>query len=104
MAPPGSEPPPPEPPIDQTGVEPAVLRVMSLNLYGWATMPGAAPDYAALIEAQSVDVLGIQEGNWDWEIEGWPTDYSATAARWFSSWTEASTASWLVTLPVRGGR
>jgi hypothetical protein len=49
---------------------------MSLNIYGWATMPGAAPEYAALIEAQNVDVLGIQEGNWDWEIEGWPTDYS----------------------------
>jgi len=62
--------------MDQTGVEPALLRVMSLNIYGWATMPGAAPDYAALIEAQNVDVLGIQEGNWDWEIEGWPTDYS----------------------------
>jgi endonuclease/exonuclease/phosphatase family metal-dependent hydrolase len=49
---------------------------MSLNIYGWATMPEAAPEYAALVEAQGVDVLGIQEGNWDWEIEGWPTDYS----------------------------
>ena len=55
---------------------PQALRVMSLNIYGWATMPDSAPEYAALIEAQSVDVLGIQEGNWDWEIEGWPTDYS----------------------------
>lgn len=76
LAPPGPEPPPTEPPVDKTGAEPAVLRVMSLNIYGWATMPGAAPDYAALIEARNVDVLGIQEGNWDWEIEGWPTDYS----------------------------
>ena len=53
-----------------------VMRVMSLNIYGWATMPESAPKYAALIEAQKIDVLGIQEGNWDWEIEGWPTDYS----------------------------
>ena len=55
---------------------PPALRVMSLNIYGWATMPDSAPEYAALVEAQNVDVLGIQEGNWDWEIEGWPTDYS----------------------------
>jgi endonuclease/exonuclease/phosphatase (EEP) superfamily protein YafD len=53
-----------------------VMRVMSLNIYGWATMPDSAPEYAALIEAQDVDVVGIQEGNWDWEIKGWPTDYS----------------------------
>jgi endonuclease/exonuclease/phosphatase family metal-dependent hydrolase len=49
---------------------------MSLNIYGWATMPEAAPDYAALIEAQGIDILGIQEGVDDWQIEGWPTDYS----------------------------
>jgi hypothetical protein len=64
--------PPPEPIIS----EPLVLRVMSLNIYGWATMPGAAPDYAALIEAHDVDIVGIQEGVQDWQIEGWPTDYS----------------------------
>jgi hypothetical protein len=55
---------------------PTTLRVMSLNIYGWATMPDSAPEYAALVEAQEIDVLGIQAGNWDWEIEGWPTDYS----------------------------
>lgn len=61
-----------EPPIG----EPSLLRIMSLNIYGWATMPRAAPEYAALVETHNVDVVGIQEGNWDWEIEGWPTDYS----------------------------
>ncbi|MDX1741542.1 MAG: endonuclease/exonuclease/phosphatase family protein [Rhodothermales bacterium] len=49
---------------------------MSLNIYGYATMPDAAQDYAALIEAHDVDILGIQEGVQDWQIEGWPTDYS----------------------------
>jgi hypothetical protein len=49
---------------------------MSLNIYGWATMPGAAQDYAALIEARAVDIVGIQEGVQDWQIQGWPTDYS----------------------------
>jgi endonuclease/exonuclease/phosphatase family metal-dependent hydrolase len=49
---------------------------MSLNIYGWATMPDAARDYAALIEAHDVDILGIQEGVQDWQIQGWPTDYS----------------------------
>jgi hypothetical protein len=49
---------------------------MSLNIYGHATMPGAAQDYAALIEAHDVDILGIQEGVHDWQIEVWPTDYS----------------------------
>ena len=76
MATPGLEPSRTEPATGRSGVEPEVLRVMSLNIYGWATMPGAAPDYAALVAAQNVDVLGIQEGSWDWEIEGWPTDYS----------------------------
>lgn len=51
--------------------------VMSLNIYGHATMPGAAPAYAALVEKHSVDVLAIQEGVWDWEIDDrMPTDYS----------------------------
>jgi hypothetical protein len=72
MSRPVSEPPPTEPPAD----EPSLWRIMSLNIYGWATMPGAAQDYAALIEARAVDIVGIQEGVQDWQIQGWPTDYS----------------------------
>jgi endonuclease/exonuclease/phosphatase family metal-dependent hydrolase len=57
------------------------LRVMSLNVFGHATMPAAAPTYAALIEAADVDVIGIQEGVQDWQLdEAMPTDYSRAEA------------------------
>jgi hypothetical protein len=56
---------------------PVSLRFMSLNIYGHATMPMAAPDYAALVNAREADVLGIQEGVHDWLIAtDMPTDYS----------------------------
>jgi hypothetical protein len=57
------------------------LRVMSLNVFGHATMPAAAPVYAALIESQDVDIIGIQEGVQDWLLEEpLPTDYSRSEA------------------------
>jgi hypothetical protein len=56
------------------------LRFMSLNIYGYATMPDAAPTYAALINGLDIDVLGIQEGVEDWQISGLPTDYSRAEA------------------------
>ena len=66
---------------DGDGDEPVTLRVMSLNVYGYATMPQAAPTYAALIEGQEVDVIGIQEGVQDWQLsEDWPSDYSRAEA------------------------
>lgn len=57
------------------------ITVMSLNIYGWKTMPKHSVDYAALINSHNVDVLGIQEGVEDWQlkhpdIEGkLPTNY-----------------------------
>ncbi|MGE0324814.1 MAG: endonuclease/exonuclease/phosphatase family protein [Polyangiaceae bacterium] len=63
------------------GGGPVTLRVMSLNVYGYMTMPQAAPTYAALIEAQNVDVVGIQEGVQDWQLSTmFPTDYSRAEA------------------------
>ncbi len=53
---------------------------MSLNVYGHATMPQAAPEYASLVEGLNIDVLGIQEGVNDWQIQGLPTDYSRANA------------------------
>jgi beta-glucanase (GH16 family) len=52
------------------------FNVMSLNVYGYATMPVAADEYAAIVNAQEVDLLGIQEGVQDWMIQGLPTDYT----------------------------
>lgn len=61
--------------------DPVALRVMSLNVYGHMTLPGAAPTYAALIESQDVDVVGIQEGVQDWQLDTeLPTDYDRAAA------------------------
>lgn len=56
------------------------LRVMSLNIYGWATMPDQAHRYADLVNSLDIDVLGIQEGVDDWKIQGMPTDYSRSEA------------------------
>lgn len=53
------------------------LSVMSLNIYGHATMPAAAQAYADLIIAKDPDVVGIQEGVHDWMLStDMPTDYS----------------------------
>jgi len=52
------------------------LRAMTLNIYGWKTMPQHADDYARLINAADIDVLAIQEGVHDWQINtDLPTDY-----------------------------
>lgn len=51
--------------------------VMSLNIYGYKTMPHKAGAYAALAEKYGVDMLAIQEGVDDWKIDmEWPEDYS----------------------------
>jgi hypothetical protein len=46
------------------------ITVMSLNIYGWKTMPKHSVDYAALINSHNVDALGIQEGVEDWQLKG----------------------------------
>lgn len=52
------------------------LKVMSLNIYGWQTMPKHSQDFANLIQWENVDILGIQEGVDDWQLESkFPTDY-----------------------------
>ncbi|MGJ8678817.1 endonuclease/exonuclease/phosphatase family protein [Paraglaciecola sp.] len=57
------------------------ISVMSLNIYGWKTMPQKATDYAKLIQSENIDVLAIQEGAEDWEITTqFPTDYSRAVA------------------------
>ena len=52
------------------------ITVMSLNIYGWKTMPEHSDDYAQLINSHNVDILGIQEGVEDWQLKSnWPTNY-----------------------------
>jgi len=59
----------------QTQVTP--IKLMSLNLYGWKTMPQHAEDYASLIRNQEISILVVQEGVDDWQIDTlMPTDYS----------------------------
>ncbi len=61
-----------------TGPPPAGvdIKVVSLNVYGWATMPGASPQYAQHVFDQDADVVGLQEGVHDWKIgPGMPTNY-----------------------------
>jgi len=48
----------------------AAITVMSLNIYGWKTMPKHSDDYAQLITRHNVDILGIQEGVEDWQLKG----------------------------------
>jgi len=48
----------------------AAVTVMSLNIYGWKTMPEHSDDYAKLAKKHSVDILGIQEGVEDWQLKG----------------------------------
>jgi len=45
------------------------VTVMSLNIYGWKTMPKHSDDYALLINRHNVDILGIQEGVEDWQLK-----------------------------------
>jgi endonuclease/exonuclease/phosphatase family metal-dependent hydrolase len=56
-----------------SGVAPAqeskAITVMSLNIYGWKTMPKHSHDYALLINRHKVDILGIQEGVDDWQLQ-----------------------------------
>jgi len=57
------------------------IKVMTLNVYGWATMPQHADKYAELIQTRDIDILGIQEGSEDWLIStSFPTDYSRADA------------------------
>jgi len=52
------------------------IIVMSLNVYGWKTMPEHSDDYAQLINRHHVDILGIQEGVEDWQLDTkLPTNY-----------------------------
>jgi len=57
------------------------ITVMSLNIYGWKTMPEHSDDYAQLINSHNVDVLGAQEGVEDWRLkhpdinDNLPTNY-----------------------------
>ena len=48
---------------------PEAITVMSLNVYGWKTMPEHSDDYAQLINRHYVDILGIQEGVEDWQLK-----------------------------------
>ena len=57
--------------------KPLPLSVMSLNIYGWKTMPQHSQDYAEIIKKHHIDILGIQEGVDDWQLKTHlPTDYS----------------------------
>ena len=52
------------------------ITVMSLNIYGWKTMPEHSKDYAQLINNHKIDILGIQEGVDDWQLKSkLPTNY-----------------------------
>ncbi len=57
------------------------VTVMSLNIYGWKTMPKHSNDYAQLINRYQVDMVGIQEGVDDWQLKttdldnNFPTNY-----------------------------
>lgn len=60
---------------------PEAINVMSLNIYGWKTMPQHSVDYAQLIKNNDIDIVGIQEGVDDWQLTSkFPTDYSRAIA------------------------
>lgn len=60
---------------------PAKISVMTLNVYGWKTMPAHSNDYANLIHSKKVDIVAIQEGVDDWQLTSkFPTDYSRSKA------------------------
>jgi hypothetical protein len=53
------------------------IEVMSLNVYGWKTMPQHSEDYAKLVAKHDINILAIQEGVDDWQLTtDMPTDYS----------------------------
>jgi hypothetical protein len=53
------------------------IEVMSLNVYGWKTMPKHSDDYAKLVAKHDINILAIQEGVEDWQLTtDMPTDYS----------------------------
>jgi len=53
------------------------VSIMSLNIYGWKTMPQHSDDFAELIKKNNVDIVGIQEAVDDWKLTTkLPTDYS----------------------------
>ena len=57
------------------------VSVMSLNIYGWKTMPQHSDKYAQLINSNNIEVVGIQEGVNDWQLTSkYPTDYSRSNA------------------------
>jgi len=58
----------------------AAITVMTLNIYGWKTMPKHSDDYAQLVNRNNVDFLGIQEGVEDWQLNTkLPTNYHRAA-------------------------
>lgn len=57
------------------------LNLMSLNVYGWKTMPQHAGQYAQLIQQENADIVLIQEGVDDWQLKvKMPVDYSRSNA------------------------
>ncbi|MFT5757969.1 MAG: endonuclease/exonuclease/phosphatase family metal-dependent hydrolase [Alteromonadaceae bacterium] len=57
------------------------ITVMTLNIYGWKTMPKYSDNYAQLINHNKVDMLGIQEGVDDWQLKTkLPTNYQRSIA------------------------
>jgi len=65
------------------GGEGVQINVVTLNVYGYATMPGAADTYAEYIVGRNADVVGIQEGANDWKLPSgqlYPSDYSRSIA------------------------
>lgn len=59
----------------------AEVSIMSLNIFGWKTMPQHSGDYAALINSNNVEIVAIQEGVDDWQLSTQrPTDYSRAIA------------------------
>ncbi|WP_440904332.1 endonuclease/exonuclease/phosphatase family protein [Catenovulum sp. SX2] len=58
-----------------------VINFMTLNIYGWKTMPQSARTYADFIKEQGIDILAVQEGADDWKIPTqFPSDYSRAIA------------------------
>lgn len=59
----------------------AEVSIMSLNIFGWKTMPQHSGDYAALINSNNVEIVAIQEGVDDWQLSTkLPTDYNRAIA------------------------
>ncbi len=57
------------------------ITIMSLNVYGWKTMPQHSKEYAQLIKTHNLDIVAIQEGADDWQLNTpFPTDYRHSRA------------------------